>query len=93
VQICAAAFFLTLRLNLWLVSAFAFVALVLTAAGLYGVMAYLVAPPSRFLRRAPRASIPSRLSESRKFGKLPSQSLHHGGRGRQSVGKQTHSIE
>jgi ABC-type antimicrobial peptide transport system permease subunit len=31
------------RLNLWLVSAFAVVALVLTAAGLYGVMAYLVA--------------------------------------------------
>jgi putative ABC transport system permease protein len=30
------------RLNLWLVSGFAFVALVLTAAGLYGVMAYLV---------------------------------------------------
>jgi putative ABC transport system permease protein len=31
------------RLNLWLVSAFAVLALVLTAAGLYGVMAYLVA--------------------------------------------------
>jgi len=31
------------RLNLWLVSGFAFVALVLTGAGLYGVMAYLVA--------------------------------------------------
>ena len=31
------------RLNLWLVSGFAIVALVLTGAGLYGVMAYLVA--------------------------------------------------
>jgi ABC-type antimicrobial peptide transport system permease subunit len=31
------------RLNLWLVSAFAIVAVVLTAAGLYGVMGYLVA--------------------------------------------------
>jgi predicted permease len=31
------------RLNLWLVAAFAVVALVLTAAGLYGVMSYLVA--------------------------------------------------
>ena len=31
------------RLNLWLVSAFAVLALVLTAAGLYGVMSYLVA--------------------------------------------------
>jgi len=31
------------RLNLWLVPAFGVLALVLTAAGLYGVMAYLVA--------------------------------------------------
>jgi putative ABC transport system permease protein len=31
------------RLNLWLVAAFAVIALVLTAAGLYGVMSYLVA--------------------------------------------------
>jgi putative ABC transport system permease protein len=31
------------RLNLWLVSAFALLALVLTSAGLYGVMSYLVA--------------------------------------------------
>jgi putative ABC transport system permease protein len=31
------------RLNLWIVSSFAVVALVLTGAGLYGVMAYLVA--------------------------------------------------
>jgi putative ABC transport system permease protein len=35
------------RLNFLLVSAFAFVALVLTAAGLYGVMSYLVAQRTR----------------------------------------------
>jgi putative ABC transport system permease protein len=37
----------TRRLNFVLVSAFAFVAVVLTAAGLYGVMAYLVAQRTR----------------------------------------------
>src|SRR4029077_16619341 len=35
------------RLNFVLVSAFAFVAVVLTAAGLYGVMAYVVAQRTR----------------------------------------------